>query len=842
MGEEFSTVHTVRRSKQGLYQRSLSGIQPDKLPAVQPTRPKATLPRATTAYITIIPKTPTEKVLEMLHALPQTLLPSLGISLNMDIARQEAQRPVGARLQHFLPNWQAITDDPWILNTIRGYSLELTSTPRQHHPTPPIALNQEKSAALTAEIDKLLQKEAIRPVKASLGEFLSPIFLVPKADGSWRPVINLRDLNSHITQHHFKMQGIRTVKGLMRKGDWLTKLNLKDAYLSVPMNQAHTHLLRFQWQSQTYQFDTLPFGLSSAPYVFTKLLKPVVAILRRLGIRVVLYLDDMLIMASSKEEARAHLATAMHLLTALGFILNLDKSVLTPTQRVIFLGFCLDSRTMLISLPTPRIQSIQRLIREILAQGQASILKLSQLLGSMVSTHPAVLGAPLHYRHLERAKITALKHSQNSNTLVTTSDNMRQDLTWWFQELPQTQWQVNANSAVGHGDRIRCIDAGLGSESQQHQHRRTMGTTREVIPHQLPRVTGSIFGPQDLCHQRIQQGNSPEIRQCDSHCLPQQNGGDPFRDTLQSGSAHFGMVLGEEYIHPCRTPTREAECQSRLALTTHTGLQRLAATPSDLPTTSRQAGPFLNRPVCVTHKYSAFNLLQLETGSICNSNRCPVNLMERSSSLSVPTILTSQSLSGEDQLGEGGGCSNSTSVVQPGMVPFTAPESTGCTNLAPQHDGHNTESSGRATPTCSGGTSSTSRMACIRESYGAKGLSDRVVSIMQMSWRTSTESAYSSVWRRWSSWCAQRQADPVSAPLNVILDYLTQLYQEGKQYRTINTARSAISMTHDLVDGWRVGQHPITIRFLRGIFNSCPPDHFLGDCEFTISQKMVSCH
>ena len=417
----------------------------------------------------------------MLHALPQTLLPSLGISLNMDIARQEAQRPVGARLQHFLPNWQAMTDDPWILKTIRGYSLELTSTPRQHHPTPPIALNQEKSAALTAEIDKLLQKEAIRPVKASPGEFLSPIFLVPKADGSWRPVINLRDLNSHITQHHFKMEGIRTVKGLMRKGDWLTKLDLKDAYLSVPMNQAHTHLLRFQWQSQTYQFDTLPFGLSSAPYVFTKLLKPVVAILRRLGIRVVLYLDDMLIMASSKEEARAHLATAMHLLTALGFILNLDKSVLTPTQRVIFLGFCLDSRTMLISLPTPRIQSIQRLIRETLAQGQATILKLSQLLGSMVSTHPAVLAAPLHYRHLERAKITALKHSHNYNTVVTTSDNMRQDLTWWFQELPRhngrsmqiVQWDMvieSDASTLGWGASLNNTSTGGPWAPQERSH------------------------------------------------------------------------------------------------------------------------------------------------------------------------------------------------------------------------------------------------------------------------------------------------------------------------------------------------------------------------------------
>jgi len=73
----------------------------------------------------------------------------------------------------------------------------------------------------------------------------------------------------------------------------------------------------------------------------------------------------------------------------------------------------------------------------------------------MVSTHPAVSAAPLHYHHLERAKITGLRHSHNYNTVVTTSDNMRQDLTWWLQELPmQTKRQVDANNVVGHGDRI----------------------------------------------------------------------------------------------------------------------------------------------------------------------------------------------------------------------------------------------------------------------------------------------------------------------------------------------------------------------------------------------------
>ena len=81
-------------------------MQPDKLPTVQPSRAKITLPRATPSLIPARPETPAEKVLEVIHSLPRTLLPSLGISLDMNIARQEAQRPVGARLQHFLPNWQ----------------------------------------------------------------------------------------------------------------------------------------------------------------------------------------------------------------------------------------------------------------------------------------------------------------------------------------------------------------------------------------------------------------------------------------------------------------------------------------------------------------------------------------------------------------------------------------------------------------------------------------------------------------------------------------------------------------------------------------------------------------
>ena len=113
------------------------------------------------------------------------------------------------------------------------------------------------------------------------------------------------------------MESIKSVKGLIQKGDWLTKLDLKDAYLTVPVHPGYQKYLKFHWQGQQWQFTVLPFGLNSAPYIFTKLMKPVVATLRKLGIRVVLYLDDMLLMANSQDRARDHFQCATYLLTAL---------------------------------------------------------------------------------------------------------------------------------------------------------------------------------------------------------------------------------------------------------------------------------------------------------------------------------------------------------------------------------------------------------------------------------------------------------------------------------------------------------------------------------------------
>ena len=112
-----------------------------------------------------------------------------------------------------------------------------------------------------------------------------------------RPVINLKRLNTFVVTPHFEMEGIQTFKSLAKRVDWLVKVDMKDAYFSVSIHRDHRKYLCFSLREKSYQFTCLPFGLTSAPWVFTKTLKPIAALGRELGFRLVIYIDNILLMA-----------------------------------------------------------------------------------------------------------------------------------------------------------------------------------------------------------------------------------------------------------------------------------------------------------------------------------------------------------------------------------------------------------------------------------------------------------------------------------------------------------------------------------------------------------------
>ena len=129
------------------------------------------------------------------------------------------------------------------------------------------------------------------------------------------------------------------LKDLLKQGDFMTKVDLKEAYFAVPISESDKKYPRFSWRDKIYQFNCLPFGLSCAPWVFTKITKAVTAVLREISIRLIIYIDDMLIMAESEILLRDHIQGVIYLLENLGFVINFLKSLLEPRRIIDFWGF-----------------------------------------------------------------------------------------------------------------------------------------------------------------------------------------------------------------------------------------------------------------------------------------------------------------------------------------------------------------------------------------------------------------------------------------------------------------------------------------------------------------------
>ena len=138
----------------------------------------------------------------------------------------------------------------------------------------------------------------------------------------------------------------------------MVSIDLKDAYLSVPIKEGGRKYLRFAWEERVYEFQCLPFGLSSAPRVFTKLLKPVMALLRQRGLRSMIFLDDMLLMAESRQDLERQSQEVLALLRLLGFRINWGKSQLLPTHKLVYLGLTIDTTLMTLTLPEEKVLKI----------------------------------------------------------------------------------------------------------------------------------------------------------------------------------------------------------------------------------------------------------------------------------------------------------------------------------------------------------------------------------------------------------------------------------------------------------------------------------------------------
>lgn len=108
--------------------------------------------------------------------------------------------------------------------------------------------------------------------------------MVLKTNVDWHAILDLRFLNRFVKNRHFHMESLKSITEALQPGEFLASLDLKQAYLHIPILPAHRCYLRFCVGNRHYQYRALPFGLSSTPQIFTKILVNLVAHLRTQGV------------------------------------------------------------------------------------------------------------------------------------------------------------------------------------------------------------------------------------------------------------------------------------------------------------------------------------------------------------------------------------------------------------------------------------------------------------------------------------------------------------------------------------------------------------------------------
>ena len=329
--------------------------------------------------------------------------------------------------------WRKLTKDKFVLGCVEGYKIPFLNKPKQN-----IVKFKSKSDSheVKKAIDSFLEKGVIKRCKESRRQYVSPYFLTLKPDGTNRFILNLKRLNKFVQSFHFKYEDLKTATKLIGTGCYMITLDIKDAFLLVPVHKSSQKYLRFRFQEKCYQFQCLPFGLSTSPYVFTKILKPVLKYLRKRGFISSIYLDDILCIANSPDESLRNAQATSSLLKSLGFILNDKKSSSTPNTMCKFLGFLIDSRKSDLSLTNTKKEKLISLLETFLKKKSVSIIDLARIIGKLIAACPAVKYGWLYTKRLESEKIAALESSNGSykgKTCITLE--AKNDILWWIKNI-----------------------------------------------------------------------------------------------------------------------------------------------------------------------------------------------------------------------------------------------------------------------------------------------------------------------------------------------------------------------------------------------------------------------
>lgn len=630
---------------------------------------------------------------------------------------------------------------------------------------------------------QVLERAEINP------SYLSTFFLVPKTDGSFRPIFNLKRLNSFVHLKGFHLFSHFRMPSFLQSEDWMVKVDLSQAYFHLPIAKEHRRFLRLSYNGQLLQITCLPFGLSSAPRTFTSLTNWIAEYLRSRYIRCVVYLDNFMLVNQSSRVLREHIAFMVNLMRQLGWTINMDKSVLVPTQRLEFLGVTWDTKLNTKSLSEPKCLTLRRALLSQMSRGSWSLRQAQSLLGRLNFASFVIRRGRLHCRTLQfHSRHLPIEHPYKQ---VKLPEPVLSEMKWWLQAV-QGSYTYRPDIVPAYD---RCVGLRLGCSAGRHENVTGQWTRRQQSWHVNRK---ELFAVHAAIQQKNNQLRNAHIMLQESHgCSLYQQG--RLNEVEETSEPDTRAVEGDgsfKHIHDGTVLPGAIQLRSRCPITWQ-GLSGMA------PDAYSDAKHFRNMG------HTTSRLIRVEDGpcgdDVCISGhtrsesifsqRVPSS-MELRTCLAIPSTKPNTTGSVSAEHGERSIYSDS-SEVEDGIL-ASRPTSSGHSRPLPNpepatnFDRHEN----RNTPT--------------RDSFGSladfgwtneiKDWSVEEKSLLS-SWRKSTIATYIPAWNKWKTWCVSNNTSYKIPSPEQVARYLAYLHKsEGWAYRTILVHKSAITTFTNLSD------------------------------------------
>lgn len=338
------------------------------------------------------------------------------------------------RLRNAVQFWKSINASDFIISTIStGYVIPFIMPPKEMY------MKNNKSAILNAEfvsdtVSELLLSSCIIQVPF-IPVVVNPLSVAMNSSGKKRLILDLSVLNKFVRRDKVKFEDWKIALQYFQKGFHMFKFDLKSGYHHIDICSAQQTFLGFSWNNLFYVFTVLPFGLSSAPYIFTKCLRPMVRYWRQSGVNIVLYLDDGLGLAESYEKGVSDSLFVKDSLEKAGFLVNLEKSIFEPCQMLEWLGMIWNTNMFCLSIPERRIQDCKSTLADLFHRlPKITARQLAQFTGKVISMGP-VIGNISRLMTRKCYEIIESRFAWDSLIRFDSSHEFLQELSFWSKNL-----------------------------------------------------------------------------------------------------------------------------------------------------------------------------------------------------------------------------------------------------------------------------------------------------------------------------------------------------------------------------------------------------------------------